>query len=105
MGKTWLALGFAQYQQADVDGALASFREADKLADGHAAAGEWIKYLESGKARDQALQAASDRGQRDDGAVQLSGRLSGETVAIGRAGPSKGSDGVARGKETPTGAH
>src|SRR3546814_16456616 len=86
MGKTWLALGFAQYQQADVDGALASFREADKLADGHAAAGEWIKYLESGKARDQALQAASERGQRDDGAVQLSGRLSGDPVAIGRDG-------------------
>src|SRR3546814_15307604 len=84
MGKTWLALGFAQYQQADVDGALASFREADKLADGHAAAGEWIKYLASGKARDQASQAASERGQRDAGAVQLSARLRGDTVAIHR---------------------
>ncbi|HET8880577.1 MAG TPA: DUF1329 domain-containing protein, partial [Solimonas sp.] len=103
-GKTWLALGFAQYQQADVDGALASFREADKLADGHASASEWIKYLESGKAREQALQAASERGARDDDQVQLSGRLSGDALALGSGGAPQGVAAVASGKLTPIGA-
>ncbi|WP_241695925.1 DUF1329 domain-containing protein [Solimonas terrae] len=103
-GKTWLALGFAQYQQADIDAALASFRQADKLADGHASASEWIHYLESGKAREQALQAASERGQRDEGEVQLSGRLSGDTVVLGSAGGSQAVAAVASGKLTPIGA-
>ena len=103
-GKTWLALGFAQYQQADVDSALASFREADKLADSHASASEWIKYLESGKAREQALQAANERSRRDDDQVQLSGRLSGDAVALGSGAAPQGVAAVASGKLTPIGA-
>src|SRR3546814_16455676 len=99
MGKTWLALGFAQYQQADVDGALASFRDADKLADGHAAAGEWIKYLARGQARAQALQAASERGKRADGTVPLTERLRGHTLGMGSPGPSPGMQAVAIGTE------
>ncbi|MGH8447342.1 MAG: DUF1329 domain-containing protein, partial [Solimonas sp.] len=105
-GKTWLALGFAQYQQADVDAALGAFREADKLPDGHAAAGEWIRYLESGKAREQALQAASERAVRDRDDVQLSGRLSGDTVALGSSAgtPASAVAAVQSGKQTPIGA-
>lgn len=103
-GKTWLALGFAQYQQADVDGALASFQQADKLADGHAAAGEWIHYLESGKAREQAMMAASERAQRDDDSVQLSGRLDGDAVALGSGTPRDAVAATGSGQLTPIGA-
>ncbi|WP_245586238.1 DUF1329 domain-containing protein [Solimonas soli] len=103
-GKTYLALGFAQYQQADVDAALAAFREADRLPDGRPSAAQWIKYLESGKAREQALQAAAARGAREGDAVQLSDRLSGGGGVLGAAASAGAVAAVQSGKETPIGA-
>ncbi|WP_245585123.1 DUF1329 domain-containing protein [Solimonas flava] len=102
-GKTWLALGFARYQQADVDAALAAFHEAERLPDGRAAAGEWIRYLESGKAREQALQAAAERRARDGEPVVLSERLSGGGVALGQT-PAPAGAALQSGQETPIGA-
>ncbi len=110
-GKTWLALGFAEYQQADINGALDAFRQADKLVDGRPAAAQWIRYLESGKAREQALQAATERSRHESEEVQLSGRLSGDSVSVGADGASSAGSGaaagvatVASGKQTPVGA-
>jgi tetratricopeptide (TPR) repeat protein len=103
-GKIWLALGFAKYQQADVDGALSAFREAAKLADGHAAAGEWIHYLESGRAREQAMLAASERAHRADDDVRLSDRLGGDGVALGSGGVPQAVAATGSGSVTPIGA-
>ncbi|WP_240433592.1 DUF1329 domain-containing protein [Solimonas sp. K1W22B-7] len=77
-GNTLLALGMARYQQADVDGALVAFRDAAQFAAAKKLAAEWVRYLESGQAREQALAAAAQRRQRGDGGFQLSGRMSGE---------------------------
>lgn len=110
-GDTLMQLATARYQQADIDGALSAFRQAAVLRDKTAPlAQEWVKYLETGRAREQALAAAAERALRDDDTLQLSGRLAGgSTVALGDAPASAGDGGAAmapgaRGGLTPVGA-
>ncbi|MFP5358305.1 MAG: DUF1329 domain-containing protein [Gammaproteobacteria bacterium] len=105
-----LLLGLARYQQADVDAALEAFRAA-QTAGGQSArlATEWVKYLQTGLARDQALAAALDRRSAGSAeAVQLSSRLLGGRVdlAAGSAAASQASGAVSggSGELTPVGA-
>lgn len=81
-GNTLLALGMARYQQADVEGSLEAFREAAQFVAAKKLAAEWVRYLESGQAREQALAAAAQRRQRGDGGFQMSGRMSGESFTL-----------------------
>lgn len=85
-GPVLMMLGMARYQQADVDSALNAFREASQFGQQKKLAGEWVKYLESGKARDQAMAAAAQRRERDDGATLSSRLLGGSTVSLGESG-------------------
>ena len=115
-GDTLMQLATAQYQQADVDAALSTFRQAAVLRDRHAPlAQEWVKYLETGRAREQALAAAAERRSREEEVIALSGRVaSGQTVTLGTgdvvasAGTATGASsvggGTPRGGLTPVGA-
>lgn len=106
-GSVLMTLGMARYQQADVDAALKAFSAAQDYPASRKLAEQWVKYLQSGKARDQALAAAQNR-KRHDSEVTLSERLLGGTVSVtagadDRATPSEGSA-VASGSFTPVGA-
>lgn len=81
-GPTLMSLALARYQQADVEGALSAFREATQFAASKKTASDWIKYLESGEARTEALKTARERGSRIQDDVQLSDRLTGATVQV-----------------------
>ncbi|MGH8516577.1 MAG: DUF1329 domain-containing protein, partial [Panacagrimonas sp.] len=81
-GPLLMSLGLARYQLADVDGALGAFREAGEFAPQKKLAGDWIRYLESGRAREQALAAAAQSARRDADVVALSGRLLGQGVVL-----------------------
>jgi len=81
-GNTLLALGMARYQQADIEGALGAFRDAAQFAAAKKLAAEWVRYLESGQAREQALAAAAQRRSRGGDAIQLSSRMSGGSFAL-----------------------
>jgi len=104
-GDTLMQLATAQYQQADVEAALSTFRQAAVLRDRHAAlAQEWVKYLETGKAREQALAAAAERRDREDEAIALSGRIAGgQTVALAAADAASGGGATTRAGGTPRG--
>lgn len=81
-GPLLMTLGMAYYQQADVDRALAAFRSAGEYPAQRKLAQEWVKYLESGRAREQAMRAVAELQQRErDDEVRLSRRLLGETIA------------------------
>ena len=97
-GPLLMSLGLARYQLADVDGALGAFREAGTFAPQKKLAGDWVRYLESGRAREQALAAAAQGARRDADPVALSSRLLGQGVAL----PPVESEGVsaAAGGET-----
>ncbi len=79
---TLMALGMARYQQADIEGALEVFRDAQRQPQARKLAGEWVKYLESGKAREQALAAAAQRPQHGDDEIRLSDRMAGDAVSV-----------------------
>ncbi|HSW14524.1 MAG TPA: DUF1329 domain-containing protein [Solimonas sp.] len=81
-GNTLLALGMARYQQADVEGALGAFRDAAQFAAAKKLAAEWVRYLESGQAREQALAAAAQRRTRGGDDIQFSGRMTGGSFAL-----------------------
>ncbi|HEY1076069.1 MAG TPA: DUF1329 domain-containing protein [Fontimonas sp.] len=82
-GNTYMALGMARYQQANVEAAMQAFAKAQQQASSRKLAGDWLKYLESGRAREQALAAASQRRQRSDEQIQLGGLIGGERIVIG----------------------
>jgi tetratricopeptide (TPR) repeat protein len=106
-GATFMALGMARYQQADIDAAIAAFREAQAQAPSRKLAGEWIKYLESGRARELALAAAAERRVRADDEVQLGSRLGDAPVSVSAAtrGAAPGSAAArSSGGLTPIGA-
>ncbi|WP_341917050.1 DUF1329 domain-containing protein [Hydrocarboniphaga effusa] len=85
-GSLWLTLGMARYQQADVDGALLAFRQAQGYTPNRKLADEWVKYLESGRAREQAMIALEQTRQRkQEESVETSDRLLGDSVAVGNA--------------------
>lgn len=84
-GPAYMALGVALYQQADVDGATKAFREAANFPANRALAAQWVKYLESGQAREQALTAAAQRRAHDTSAPTLATGLLGGPVAVSDA--------------------
>ena len=103
-----MTLGMAEYQTGDVDGALNAFRQASQSKGSQALAGQWVKYLESGRAREQAMQAAARRAQRGwgDESVALADRLGDGPVRVGtsRSTRSRGGAGGSGEPYTPVGA-
>ncbi|WP_293367647.1 DUF1329 domain-containing protein [Nevskia sp.] len=82
-GPAYLTLGIAQYQQADVDAASAAFRNAAQFPPSRKLAEQWVKYLDSGRAREQAIAALQNRRSRsDDGAPELATGLLGGPVNV-----------------------
>ncbi|WP_299697063.1 DUF1329 domain-containing protein [Hydrocarboniphaga sp.] len=82
-GTLLMTLGLARYQQADVDGALTAFRAAQEFAPSRKLAADWIKYLETGRARDEALNAvAALRQRQQDEETQISSRLMGDSLSV-----------------------
>lgn len=74
-GPALMTLGMAEYQQADIDAAVQAFRAAADYAPVRKSAQDWLHYLESGAAREQAVAAAARRKPRS----------ASEAVAIVRA--------------------
>lgn len=96
-------LAMARYQLADVDGALSALRGSrrqDRLVQ------DWIAYLESGRAREQAMQAAVSRQRRQsEDAVQLAARLGGAAGSpVSSSPPPPVQDGDTGSELTPVGA-
>jgi Flp pilus assembly protein TadD len=88
-GPLLMSLALARYQLADVDGAADAFREAAQFPAQKKLAMDWLKYLESGQARELALAASVDRARRQqEETVALSGRLLGESVDVSAASSS-----------------
>lgn len=81
-GNVLMTLALARYQQADTEGAIAAFSEAAQFAASKKLAGEWLKYLQSAQAREQALAAATQRRAREDGGIQMSSKFGGEAVTL-----------------------
>lgn len=102
-GPVLMTLGMARYQQADIDSALQAFSAAQDYAGTRVLAAQWVKYLQSGKARDQALAAAKNRKQHDN-EVTLSERLLGGTVSVTAGSSPMEGRAVASGDVTPIGA-
>ncbi len=88
---TLMTLGMARYQQADIDAALQAFRDAQALGASNKLAGDWIQYLESGRAREQAMAASADRRTRADEPIRLGGQLGDGPVSVS-AMPRGGSE-------------
>lgn len=88
-GTLLVNLGLARYQQADVDGALTAFREAASFSGQRKLALDWVRYLESGRARDLALAAAAKGAGVQNEDVSLSARLLGRTEIVSSFGADK----------------
>lgn len=103
-GEALMALAVSRYQQADVDGALKAFQQAAQIEAHAALAGQWVDYLESGRAREQAMQARARRAERrGDAQTELERAVLGESMTLEERGESvagtRGSGGL-----TPVGA-
>lgn len=87
-GSAFMTLGMAEYQQGLVDEAINAFRAAQQFAGSKQLATEWVEYLESGQAREQAMTAALNRAQREwgDAQVQLGRAVDQDIVQIGQPG-------------------
>ena len=83
--QTLTALGLARYQTADIEGALRAFRQAAQSPSQRRVANQWISYLESGKAREQALAAASRAVARSDTEPTGTRFSGGQTVSLASA--------------------
>lgn len=82
-GKALMSLAVSRYQQADVEGALKAFKQAGQIEAHAQLAGDWVEYLESGRARDQAMEARARRAQRQgDGRTELERAVLGESIAL-----------------------
>lgn len=81
-GPAWMTLAMAQYQQADVDAAAQAFQQAATYPQSKKLANDWLRYLQSGAAREEALAALSTRRPRDAGTVTLADKFSGAPVRI-----------------------
>jgi len=81
-GAALMALGVARYQQADVDGAVAAFEQAETIAANAKLAAQWVAYLQSGRAREQALAAAASQRPRDEASPRLDQGLLGEPANV-----------------------
>lgn len=81
-GPAWMTLAMAHYQQADVDAAAQAFQQAATYPQSKKLAGDWLRYLQSGAAREEALAAMGNRRPRDAGTVTLADKFGGGTVQI-----------------------
>lgn len=85
-GPAYMTLGIALYQQAEVDAAATAFRNATQFPPSRKLAEQWVKYLDSGRAREQAIAALANRRSRgDDGESQLATGLLGGPVSVADA--------------------
>ncbi|GAC1629814.1 MAG: hypothetical protein NVS9B10_21550 [Nevskia sp.] len=84
-GPALMTLGVALYQQADVDGASKAFRAAAEYPQSTKLAKQWVAYLDSGHAREQAVAALASRRTRGDEAIQLASGISGKAVVVADA--------------------
>ena len=85
-GPALLALGVASFNAGNVEGAREAFGGASRYPAVAGSAQEWLKFLESNEAREEAL-ARARRQAAPQEQVALGGRLGGGTVT---AGPSAG---------------
>lgn len=81
-GPAWMTLGMAQYQQADVEAAGQAFQQAATYPQSKKLAQDWLRYLSSGAAREEAVAALSNRRPRDAGTVTLADKFSGAPVQL-----------------------
>lgn len=84
-GPALMTLGVALYQQADVDGAVNAFRAAGEFPQSSKLAKQWVTYLESGHAREQAIAALANRRTREDAAIQLATGPAGKAIVVADA--------------------
>ncbi|WP_428384989.1 DUF1329 domain-containing protein [Nevskia ramosa] len=85
-GPAYMTLGIALYQQAEVDAAAKAFRDAAQYPASRKLAEQWVKYLDSGRAREQAITAlAARKSRRDDGTPELATGLLGGPVNVADA--------------------
>jgi tetratricopeptide (TPR) repeat protein len=84
-GPVLLALGMASFNAGNVEGAREAFTGAQRFPQSAAAAQQWLKFLDSARAREQATRLAR-RGEGEGDAVALSNRLLGGTVRAAPAG-------------------
>lgn len=105
-GLVLVNLGLARYQMADVEGATQAFRQAATFAPQKELATKWLEYLESGRAREMAMAAATQVIQTDDD-VRLSSRIVEGGIVLPSGAESGGavaSTGRPTGEPTPVGA-
>jgi tetratricopeptide (TPR) repeat protein len=99
-GTLWLTLGTARYQQADIDGAAEAFQAAQGFDSSRKQAEEWLRYLQSDSAREQAMLALRDQPNESagasDGAVGASDRLMGSTLELSASADSTASSAASR---------
>lgn len=91
-GELLMSLGLARYQLADVEGASNAFSRAAEFASQKKLASDWLRYLESGRAREQALAAAAQAQRRQASEVTLSDRMLGQGMRLADAAPEGVSD-------------
>lgn len=92
-----MMLGVAQYQQQDFEAARRSFAQAAENPASRENAAQWVAYIDSGLARENAVRMAAVRPQDE---AQMSARFSGQRV---RLSASESANGGSRGF-TPVGA-
>jgi len=103
-GKALMSLAVSRYQQADVEGALKAFKQASQIEAHTQLANDWVSYLESGRAREQAMEARARRAKRQsDTQSELERAVLGDAIKL-----EDGDDAVAgtsaAGGLTPVGA-
>lgn len=80
-GAAHMMLGVTLYQQQDFSGARQAFSAASEFKSSADSAAQWIAYLDSGLARENAVRMAAARPQD---AGEISGRFQGARVQAGR---------------------
>ena len=88
-GPALMTLGMAYYQQANVDAAVNAFKQAQQFAASKKLASDWVKYLESGAAREQALAAAARAKPTQTEEARISSKLGGSQLSIEGAAPAR----------------
>ncbi len=82
-GPAWMTLGMAHYQLADIESAGQAFQQAAQFAPTKKMAQDWLRYLQSGAAREEAVAALGKRTPRkDNAAVALQDKLGGAPVVV-----------------------
>lgn len=96
----WMSLGMARYQNEDIQGAMNAFKSAKRYKSVRALANQWISYLNSGLARENAIRmSASRRG----GGGKIESRFGAATIELAQR-EAKGNDDIVVDPITPVGA-